>query len=341
MTPFADVTSVAAQFVLKGRVGSARAFGGGHINETFLVETAADDYVVQRINTAVFADPNQLVENVAAVTAHLGGRFLPEPVPARSGGWLVHDGYGVWRAWIRVARAESRSVSDPVRAASAAKLLAEFHVGLADLAPDALHEPLPNFHDPGRRLARLRDIVAADPFGRVAGVESEISVAFAAAPLAAMAEELVAAVPRRIAHNDPKLDNFLFRDGEAMCLVDLDTVMPSAWFWDVGDLLRTASTYAVEDDPQTERVVADPGLYRAVLDGYRGVMSTSMDVDDAEADALESAGAIVTFEQAVRFLTDWIEGDVYFRTSRPRHNLDRARAQLHLLASMPGTVSTL
>lgn len=340
MTDVAEVSRVAAQFASR-EIVSVRAFGGGHINETFLAETAAGDYVVQRINTAVFADPTQLVENVATATAHLGGRFLPEPVPAGAGGWLVRAGDDVWRAWIRVARAESRSVSDPASAASAAKLLAGFHVGLADLAPGALHETLPNFHDPGRRLARLREVVAADPCGRVAGVESEIGDVFAAAPLAVLAEELVAAVPRRIAHNDPKLDNFLFRDGEAICIVDLDTVMPSAWFWDVGDLLRTASTYAVEDDPRTERVVVDHDLYRAVLDGYRGVISTSMDVDDAEAEALESAGAIVTFEQAVRFLTDWIAGDVYFRTSRPGHNLDRARAQLHLLASMPGTVSTL
>ncbi len=111
--------------------------------------------------------------------------------------------------------------------------------------------------------------------------------------------------------------------------------------WDVGDLLRTASTYAAEDEPQTERAVVDPELYRAALDGYRSGVSTMPGMSAAESEALESAGAIVTFEQAVRFLTDWIEGDVYFRTSRPRHNLERARAQLHLLASMPGTVPTL
>jgi Ser/Thr protein kinase RdoA (MazF antagonist) len=175
----------------------------------------------------------------------------------------------------------------------------------------------------------------------VASVGPEIAAALAAAPLASLADELVADVPRRIAHNDPKLDNFLFRDGEATCLVDLDTVMPSAWFWDVGDLLRTSATYADEDDPHTDRAVVDPDLYRAVLDGYRAGMTPSTAVNGAELDALESAGAIVTFEQAMRFLTDWIAGDVYYRTSRPGQNLDRARAQLRLLASMPGTVSAL
>ncbi len=105
--------------------------------------------------------------------------------------------------------------------------------------------------------------------------------------------------------------------------------------------MRTASTYAAEDEPRTERAIVDPELYRAVLDGYRSGFSTVPGMRAAESEALESAGAIVTFEQAVRFLTDWIEGDVYFRTARPGHNLDRARAQLHLLASMPGTVTTL
>jgi hypothetical protein len=340
MTVGAEVERVAEQFSLPDPVTAVRAFGGGHINETFLVETAVGDYVVQRINRSVFAAPEQLVENVATVVAHLGGRFLPEPVAARAGGWLVPDGSEVWRAWVRVPIAESHSVSDPRRAASAANLLACFHSGVADLAPDALHETLPDFHDPARRLAQLHDVVSEDPCGRVAAVRPEIAAAIAAGPLAKRSEELVAAVPRRVAHNDAKLDNFLYRDDEAVCIVDLDTVMPGAWFWDVGDLLRTASTYAAEDEPRTELAVVDPVLYRAVLDGYRAGLTPAL-LRRAETEAVESAGAIVVFEQAVRFLTDWIAGDVYYRTSRPEQNLERARAQLHLLASMPGTVSAL
>lgn len=339
MTDTAEVLPVAEQFALADRVTAVRAFGGGHINETFLAETAVGDYIVQRINTSVFAAPDQLVENVATVTAHLGDRFLPVPVPARAGGWLVYDGSGAWRTWVRVPSAESRAASDPRSAAAAANLLARFHSGVADLAPDSLHETLPNFHDPARRLAGLRAVVTEDPCGRVADVQAEIAAALAAAPLAQRSEALVASVPRRVAHNDAKLDNFLFRGDDAVCLVDLDTVMPSAWFWDVGDLLRTASTYAAEDEPRARRAVVDPVLYRAVLDGYRAGLTSPL--HPAEVAAIESAGAIVVFEQAVRFLTDWIAGDIYYRTSRPRQNLERARAQLHLLASMPGTVSAL
>ena len=178
--------------------------------------------------------------------------------------------------------------------------------------------------------------MAADPCGRVKGVGAEIEAAFAAAPLAAIADDLVARVPRRVAHNDAKLDNVLFRGDDAVCLVDLDTVMPSAWFWDVGDLLRTASTRAAEDEPRVGRSVVEPELYQAVVAGYR---EADAPATGAEADALEHAGAIVTYEQALRFLTDWIAGDVYFRTTRPDQNRDRARAQLGLLASMPGTVA--
>ena len=162
-------------------------------------------------------------------------------------------------------------------------------------------------------------------------------MAIAAAPLVALAGQLESRVPRRVTHNDAKLDNILFRERVAVCVVDLDTVMPGAWFWDVGDLVRTASTTAAEDCPEAELAVVDAALYDAVVAGYRLGVSTGP-VTAAELEAVDVAGAIVTYEQAVRFLTDWVAGDVYYRTTRPGQNRDRARAQLRLLASMPGAV---
>jgi Ser/Thr protein kinase RdoA (MazF antagonist) len=340
VTEIATVHEVVGQFALAGPVDAIRTFGGGHINETFLVTTATDDYVVQRINRSIFPDPQILVDNVVTVSAHLRGAFVPELVPVRSGGWLVHVGGEVWRAWLRVAGAETITEPTPARARSAARLLGRFHAGLADLQPDRVAEVLPEFHGPARRLQLLRDVVTADPRGRVRGAEAEISAAFAAAPLALVADELVERVPRRVAHNDAKLDNVLFEGDDAVRLVDLDTVMPSAWFWDVGDLLRTASTRAAEDEAQAHRAVVDPELYASILEGYRSGLSEGMAPTDAEDEAVELAGAIVTYEQALRFLTDWIAGDVYYRTTRPGQNRDRAFAQLSLLASMPGTVGT-
>jgi N-acetylhexosamine 1-kinase len=312
-------------------VEAVRPFGGGHINETFLVAGPTGELVLQRLNLAVFPDPDGLTANVLAVHRHVGGAGMPEPVPTLNGEWLLRDGSGAWRAWRRVPGAAPVVRSTPAAARAAGRLLGEFHRRLAGLDPAALTETLPGFHDPGRRLAALREAVAADPQGRAAGVAEEIAAAEAGEPLVALAADLSARVPRRVCHYDAKLDNVLFSaSGEAVCLVDFDTLMPGAWFWDVGDLVRSASSPAAEDDPAAEVV---PELYRAVLDGYRAGLG---DAVPAESEALGHAGAIVTYEQAVRFLTDWIAGDVYYRISRPTQNLDRARAQFRLLATMPG-----
>ncbi|MDQ1385272.1 MAG: hypothetical protein QOG65_2651 [Actinomycetota bacterium] len=336
------VRRVADLFAISAPALSVVPFGRGHINETFLVSTGpdehVDEYVVQRLNRVVFGEPGPLMDNLVVVSAHLNGRFVPAPVPARPGGWLVHDGGEAWRAWHRVPGAETIDAATPQQAASAAHLLGRFHGALAGLDPALVQQTLPRFHDPQRRLADLRRIVAADPCGRAAAAAAEIEAAFGAAPLAQIARDFADRVPVRVAHNDAKLDNVLYRDGEAVCLVDLDTIMPTAWFWDVGDLLRTASTRVAEDDAHPERAFADPARYRGVLDGYRSGISSATTLEGAEIEALEHAGAIVTYEQALRFLTDWIAGDVYYATTRPGQNLDRARHQLHLLASMPGTV---
>ena len=300
-----------------------RPFGGGHINETFLVESTSGEYVLQRLNTMVFTDAEGVMRNIRAVHAHLRGRLVPELV----------DTSGPWRLWRRVADAEPAPNVTPAIAASAGALLGEFHTLVVDLELATLTETLPNFHDPGRRLHAFERAITADVRGRARLALDEINALRAAAPLAERADALAAAVPRRVAHYDAKLDNILFRGDEAVCLLDFDTVMPGAWFWDVGDLLRTAATAAAEDD--AEHAAIEPLLYTAVLDGYR---RTAAVLEPAEVDALGDAGAVVTFEQATRFLTDWLEGDMYYRVTRPDQNLDRARAQLRLLASMPTTV---
>jgi Ser/Thr protein kinase RdoA (MazF antagonist) len=149
----------------------------------------------------------------------------------------------------------------------------------------------------------------------------------------ALAEDLDARTPQRVVHNDAKLDNFLFRGGDAVSIVDLDTLMPGRWFWDVGDLVRSAATTAAEDETEVDGVTVDPELYRSVVEGYRHSVASA--ATDAELEAVDVAGVIVTYEQALRFLADWLAGDVYYRTTRPRQNLDRARSQLRLFARMP------
>ncbi|MGA2522472.1 MAG: phosphotransferase, partial [Acidimicrobiales bacterium] len=185
------------------------------------------------------------------------------------------------------------------------------------------------------RLDALERVVDADPCRRRSSVEPEIAAARAAAPLVALSEELTAAVPVRVAHNDAKLDNILFRGTAAVCIVDLDTLMPGAWFWDVGDLVRTAGSTAAEDRSGPEPATVDHTLHGAVMAGYRRGVSTGP-MTSAEHDALDLAGAVVTYEQGVRFLTDFLSGDRYYRTDRPGHNRDRAQTQFQLLASLPG-----
>ena len=331
MTDIEVFARVALGFV--DEVRSVEPFGQGLINETALVTASTGDCVLQRINTDVFTDPDAVMRNIIVVHRHLDGRLVPEPLRTHNGQWLVRDASGAWRAWRRVPEAEPlRSISlDSARAAG--ELLGRFHTALADLDPTSVVETLPRFHDPRRRLDALRATVAADPCDRAASARDEIDAVLQAVALVERVDDVQARVPRRVAHNDAKLDNVLFRASHAVCLIDLDTLMPGAWFWDVGDLVRTAGTYAEEDDP---RASIDPQLYNAVLDGYRRQAAGVLDA--SERDAVDSAGASVTFEQAVRFLTDWVAGDVYYRTTRPDQNLDRARAQLRLLESMPGTV---
>lgn len=325
-----------AEVFADGPVTAVCPFGTGHINETFLVETAAGEHVLQRLNTAVFPDPEAVTANILVVHRHLRGALMPEPVAASTGEWLVWDGSGPWRAWRRAPGAPLAGAgATPEALHAAGALLGRFHSLLADLDPAGLSETLPGFHDPGRRLAALRAVIAADPCGRVATVGDEIAGAMAEESLVGVAADLTARVPRRVAHFDAKLDNILFAGGDATALVDFDTVMPGAWFWDVGDLLRSGATAAAEDDPHPERAVVAPERYQAIVDGYRHGLSSAGVPHPAELEAVDVAGAIVTYEQAVRFLTDWIAGDVYYRIDRPTQNLDRARAQLRLLASMP------
>ena len=188
--------------------------------------------------------------------------------------------------------------------------------GLAEVDPSQLSVTLPRFHDLRRRLEDLRHAVDDDRCGRVGAALPEVEAATAAGRLVDVAEDLGERVPVRTAHFDAKLDNFLFHGDRAVCLVDLDTVMPGAWFWDVGDLLRSAATTAAEDAPDPTAVAVEPPLYDAVVAGYRSSVPPGL-LTPAEWSAIDVAGAISTYEQALRFLTDWLAGDVYFRTTRP------------------------
>ncbi len=312
--------------------------GQGNINDSFFVTTAAGEFVLQRLNQSVFGDIEGLTKNLLSVCGAVGTGVVPQPVAAAPEQWVVDVDGERWRAWCRVPGEVMGVPMDRATARSAGALLGQFHGQVSELDPKGMVVTLPRFHDLRGRRADLEAAVVADCCGRAAGVSEELDRIRRLDPLVDVAEELVSRVPVRVAHFDCKLDNVLFRDRRAVCLVDLDTVMPGAWFWDLGDLLRTAAANVSEETTDPSQAAADRRLYDAVVAGYLDAVPDNL-LTAEEIEATRAAGAISAFEQAVRFLTDWLVGDLYFRTTRRGHNFDRARTQLNLLASMPAPVS--
>lgn len=308
---------------------------GGLINVTYMVTERSGDFILQRIAPEVFPDPHGVMANIVAVsdcpgppTARSGRSddlVIPRLRPTTDGRWWVDVAGATWRAWETVRGAAPVDAVTVDRAASGARLLARAHRRLARCDPERLVVTIEHFHDPLHRLESLETIVADDPVGRAAAAGAEIDAVRAHLDLAGDAEHLVNA-PAEVAHNDTKLANFLFRDDTAVCLIDLDTLMPTARVWDVADLIRSAGTRALEDDPDPSRHVADPELIDAILDGYGTQGPTRAEI--------ATATVCLVWEQSMRFLGDWIAGDVYFRTTRPHQNLDRARGQLAMLESL-------
>ena len=304
-----------------GDVSECGVLGGGHIHRTWLAVSSLGRWVVQACNTRVFADIDAVMANTAYLSA-----AVPEtaPVTADDGTGLWRDGAVVWRVRRHV---DGRTFSyaelgaDQVRALG--RGLGVWHGRVAALDPGALVVTLPGFHDPAGRLARLTELGDSGEDGR--RIDRFRWLTDAAAAMRSPR------VPERVAHFDAKADNFVIDErGGVRAVIDLDTVMPGSWLWDVGDLARSATGTGAEDD--AAHMVFDAARFTALLDGYRSEADPLL--SDGERAGVALAPLVVTFEQAVRFLTDHLEGDVYYRVSRPGHNLDRCRAQLALLESM-------
>jgi hypothetical protein len=326
--------------------------GSGHIHETWIARAAAAGaarrLLLQRLNTAVFPDPGALMENLVRVTAHLREKLrsrgidvqrrCPCPLRTGAGGWIHADpDGGLWRAFAFVENARSAdTVEGPLQAFEAARAFGAFAAQLSDLPGPPLRETIPHFHDLGRRVSAFDAALRADACGRAGAVGEEVrSLRRALAALErALPARRLAALPRRIAHHDCKLNNLLLdaRTGEALCVIDLDTVMPGTLLSDFGGLVRTATCRAAEDERELEKIDVDLELFEALARGY--LAGAGALLGEAERDALASAGALLTLLDATRFLTDHLSGDVYFRVHREGHNLDRARAQLRLAERM-------
>jgi aminoglycoside phosphotransferase (APT) family kinase protein/NDP-sugar pyrophosphorylase family protein len=355
---------VAAHFVTDGRPVDATPLLHGHIHDTYVVTcrsgadaaavtsdgqdgeahaSATMRIVLQRLNGDVFTDLDGLGANLELITAHLRAAKRPivaEPVKTQRGGWIHVDATG--RSWRASRFAEGTRVlgrdATTAELRAAARAFAELTRDLDDLGrdPDVLVDTIPRFHDLARRRADLATAIARDRAGRAMNVADLIDQANDLA--IRLERELDAAgasdLPTRIVHNDAKLDNVLVDSatGAVACIVDLDTVMAGTVLNDFGELARTASSSAPEDEPDPTLIELDHERFAALADGY--VAGAQSFLLDSERDCLALAGPLLTLENGVRFLTDHLDGDVYFRIHRPDHNAQRARAQLALAAQM-------
>ena len=340
-------------FDFGGQVVGAVRFGSGHINDTFCVHTQPGEdpcrrFILQRISPSAFHHPEQVMANIAGVTSHLkkeiaaqGGDPERETLSlcqARDGRCFYTDPEGgAWRVYPFLEGTMClQSADTPERFAASARAFGKFQRMLKDYPADTLYETIPHFHDTEARLAKLKEVVAADPMGRVKDVGPEL--AFVAAREGDCSVVLQALrsgeLPLRVTHNDTKLNNVLLdrTTGEAVCVIDLDTVMPGLSINDFGDSIRFGANHCAEDETDLDKVNFDLNLFdaytRGFLEGAEGAFTP------AELDYLPWGARLITLECGIRFLTDYLEGDKYFRIHRPGQNLDRCRTQFKLVADM-------
>ncbi len=345
----ADFKKILSEFALKGTVKEVAPMGNGLINDTYRVSTEeGTDYVLQRINNAIFKDVDLLQNNIDCVTKHIRGKLVQAGeqdvdrkvltfIPVKESGktWTC-DGGSYWRVSLFIPDAVTVETVNPEYSYYAGKAFGEFEAMLADI-PQQLGETIPDFHNMELRARQLKEAVEADAAGRMASPEVQEILAVMEKHIAdmCMAERLYreGKLPKRICHCDTKVNNMMFdKGGNVLCVIDLDTVMPSFVFSDYGDFLRTAANKVAEDYPDTSKVAFDIDIFKAFTKGY--LESASVFLTPAEVDNLPYAAALFPFMQAVRFFADYINGDTYYKIAYPEHNLVRTRNQMALFASV-------
>ena len=328
-------------FRTEGNPVSCRPYGSGHINRTWLAETdKGHRYILQQVNTGVFPNGAGLMNNIILVTEHLRKKD-PDPrhvltlVPLRDGGMYISQGKDeLWRMYeyveggICLDRAET-----PEDFRLSGKAFGMFQMQMADFPAEQLAEVIPGFHDTPARFRALEKAVREDRAGRAASARKEIGLYLERKDSAGLLTDLQRKgdLPLRVTHNDTKLNNVMLdrETREPLCILDLDTVMPGIAASDFGDSIRFGASTAAEDEQDLEKVHLDLNLYEAYTRGFLAACGRAL--TEAELETLADGARIITLENGARFLTDYLEGDTYFHTDRPEHNLDRARTQIALV----------
>jgi len=347
MNPKAEVWAVVRHFEIQGDFLTATPYGSGHINDTYCVlfdqGGRRSRYIFQRINHFVFKNPEALMQNIARVTSHLGIKISDHAearrrvltlIPSREGKSFYRDGGGhYWRAYLAIERARTLDVVETTaQAFQAGKAFGHFQKLLADLPAPRLNDTIPDFHNTPKRFAALQTVVAKDAANRAHLAKREIEFALQRQVLTRVL--LDAKLPERVTHNDTKFNNVMLDEatGEGVCVIDLDTVMPGLVGYDFGDMVRTTTSPAQEDEKDLSKVGLQFAMFESLLRGY---LSSAGDfLTPAEKRLLPFSGKLITFTIGLRFLTDFLAGDVYFKVHRDGHNLDRCRTQFKLVESI-------
>ena len=352
-----QIKNVIRFFQFDGKYVDAEELHSGNVNNTYhlryrTADGTQNEYVLQQINTYAFKHPEDVMDNIVRVTAHLRKTLEAQGestenrvltcVPTQTGEYMYCDAQNrYWRAYyyIRDAVAYDR-VEKPEHFYEAGRAFGEFQRMLEDFPADQLHETIPNFHDTRRRFYAFVAAVAEDKAGRVADLEPEIDFFFDRRKMMTRIVRRIDAgrIPLRVTHNDTKINNIMIdgQTGRAVCVIDLDTVMAGSALYDYGDAIRFGANTAAEDEPDTSKVSLDLELFRQFTAGFLSEVGDLL--TEEEIQCLPLGIEVMTCELAMRFLTDYIDGDLYFKVDSPEHNLIRAHAQMKLLEDVESKV---
>ena len=330
---------IAQHFQITGVPLRYEPFGSGHINSTYKITTDAGcSYVLQHINQYVFTNPPQLMENASRVTNFIRakGAVGLNFVPLNDGTYCLRDADGeYWRCYEYLHGFCMDAPESAEDFYQSARAFGEFQNLLSDFPADTLHETIPNFHNTPERLRQLKESIAADSVSRLATAKPEAEFFLAHEALASRLQQMLNAgeLPLRVTHNDTKLNNVLLDPvtRTPLCVLDLDTVMPGLSAYDFGDSIRFGGNTAAEDEPDASKMKLDAELFRAFTKGF---LEAAPALTDREVQVLPLGAFTITLEIGSRFLKDYLDGDKYFRTAYPEHNLVRCRTQIALCADM-------
>lgn len=338
------LTRIGDAFGLPGEPAEWTEIKQGNVNATYrgtyLCAGEKRDYLFQRVNTYVFRRPKELMENIGRVTKHIRakrpGQVCLHYLETPAGKNYLSEDAGFWRVCPFIPSVTFDTGNDLQVVRSAGEAFGDFQAALRDFDAASLHENIPDFHNTRRRYASLREAADKDRAGRKKEAEAELGWLLSVEDTACRLTDLAAAgrLPLRVTHNDTKINNVLFDPitRKALTVIDLDTVMPGLVGFDFGDAIRSAGNQVAEDHEDAEQAKLNMPVFRAFAEGF--LSSTAQALSPVEIDTLPLSCVAMTTELAARFLTDYLDGDVYFRVTKPRHNLIRTRNQIALARDM-------